>query len=547
MRLSKRVSALIVAVSLIPVSVLITTATSATPSGDFITEWTLNSTDTITLPLYSAGTYNFTVDWTSDGTIDGTVTSDNDPDAVSPVLGAGTHTVTISGDLEGWNFNEQDTSVALITDVKQWGNVKLGNETAYFYDAENLDISATDAPDLSNTTDLTEMFVNAYALTTPDFSAWDTSKVTRFSDMFLDASSFNGNVDNWDVSSGTSFSGMFEAASVFNRDIGYWDVLSGTSFSSMFEDAGLFNGDIGYWDVSSGTGFSSMFRDAGLFNGDIGYWDVSSGRVFNDMFRGATSFNSDISYWNTSKATQMPAMFYGATSFNRDIGYWDVSNVTEMQSMFKGATSFNQDIGYWDVRAVKESQAMFQNATTFNQDIGYWSFDSMGTKTCGSSSTRNCIRNMFNGASNFAQNLSYWEFCMSDPGNFSTGSAMTGTPVWSSVNVNIICTAPSPANSRSSVQAAQASRGTIAHFMINYVTPTGRKQSYPWVYDSVKLIGTSTATLPVPSVSSMTFTGWYSKNSLINGQTASAVGSDPNDEVFAGIIPSELAQVLGLP
>ena len=79
--------------------------------------------------------------------------------------------------------------------------------------------------------------------------------------------------------------------------------------------------------------------------------------------------------------------------------------------------------------------------------------------------------------------------------------------------------------------------------MINYVTPTGRNQSYPWAVAS----GTSTATLPQPSVSSMTFTGWFSKNSLINGQVATAVGSDPNNEVFAGIIPTELAQVLGLP
>ena len=149
-----------------------------------------------------------------------------------------------------------------------------------------------------------------------------TTAVTDTNAIFINKSSFNGDISLWDVSSVTNMNNMFAIANAFNGDISGWDVSSVTNMSSMFQLARAFNGDISVWDVSSVTNMSSMFQSASAFNGDISVWDVSSVTNMGYMFNDASTFNGDISGWDVSSVMDMSAMFSSAAIFNQNLEEW---------------------------------------------------------------------------------------------------------------------------------------------------------------------------------------------------------------------------------
>ena len=157
-----------------------------------------------------------------------------------------------------------------------------------------------------------------------------------------------------------------------------------TDMTEMFLDASDFNGDISSWDVSNVTDMYKMFENSRSFNGDLSSWDVSNVINMGRVFVRANSFNGDLSSWDVSNVTNMNGMFAEASNFNIDISSWDVSNVTSMLEMFEGASSFNSDISSWDVNSVdyvydqglevfiSGMEGMFLDAISFNQDLSSW-------------------------------------------------------------------------------------------------------------------------------------------------------------------------------
>ena len=290
--------------------------TAAEPDDYFVTTWSIAANDrTITIPVGgSTGTY--TVHWG-----DGTSSADVSGDQSHTYESAGDYTVRISGDFARISMADSPASAAKLKSIDQWGAMRWSSMASAFRDASNMIYNATDSPDLSGVSDM--------------------------SDMFRGASSFNGDISAWDVSSVTDMGGMFHHASSFNGDISGWDVSSVTDMGGMFHHASSFNGDISAWDVSSVTEMYDLFNGASSFNGDISGWDVSSVTEMNDLFATASSFNGDISAWNTSSVIDMRHMFVGASSFNGDISAWDVSSVAVMDQMFLYTFSFNQNLGPW--------------------------------------------------------------------------------------------------------------------------------------------------------------------------------------------------------
>ena len=282
-----------------------------------------------------------------------------------------------------------------------------------FDGASSMAYNAKDAPDLSGVADMSNMFRDATSFD-GDLSGWDTSGVADMSGMFETAYSFDGDISTWDVSSVTNMNQMFRSATAFNQDISGWDVSSVTDMSGMFFGATAFNQDINTsgnsWDVSSVTTMYDMFFGATAFNQDISGWDTSGVTDMSFMFRDAASFDGDISTWDVSSVTSMYAIFRGATAFNQDISDWDTSGVTSMTSMFKDATAFNQDISGWDTSGVADMWSMFDGATAFNQDISDW--DVSGVTD---------MDRMFDGATAFSQNLGKWYVVLSG-GNVTEGS-----------------------------------------------------------------------------------------------------------------------------
>ena len=368
-----------------------------TPSpGAFMTTWRTGNAGATNNDQLKIGTqgngYNYQIDW-GDGFSDENVTGD----IIHTYASAGTYTVLITGDFPRIFFDEVGYDNRKLLSIVQWGDIIWQSMSYAFYGCSNLVGNSSDAPDLSQLSDMSNMFDGASRFN-QDISAWDVSKVNNMSEMFHNARSFNQDISSWDVSSVIDMTHMFGDASSFNQDISLWDVSAVTKMYWMFSSADNFNQDISRWDVSSVTDMHFMFGNSDSFNQDISSWDTSSVIDMSHMFVNTSSFNQDISLWDVSSVTNMSGMFSDANSFNQYIGNWDVSSVTDMSGMFENARNFNQYIGSWDVSKVIDMSLVFGRATSFNQDISSWDTSSVTDMT-----------GMFLSATSFNQDISSWD------------------------------------------------------------------------------------------------------------------------------------------
>ena len=256
-----------------------------------------------TIPTTGTG-YNYNVDCDNDGVNEATAQTGN---YTCSYATAGTYTIRIkdnSGALTGFPriyFNNGGDSQKLLT-IVQWGKGKWTSMASAFFGCANMTMTATDAPDLSG--------------------------VTNMSNMFRDASVFNGNIGNWNTGNVTNMGSLFNGAKDFNQDIGVWDTANVTDMSNMFQ--------------------------ASDFNQDIGDWDTANVTTMSNMFHVNHAFNQDISGWNTSKVTNMNGMFRYAAAFEQNLGSWDVTAVTDATSMFYGmtlsTTNYDALLQGWDAQ-----------------------------------------------------------------------------------------------------------------------------------------------------------------------------------------------------
>lgn len=86
----------------------------------FITEWTVEAGDTITLPISGNGTCDFTVNY-GDGSDAVKVTSKNDENRIHTYTTAGTYIVTIKGQCQQFDFGSVNISKDKISKIVQWG------------------------------------------------------------------------------------------------------------------------------------------------------------------------------------------------------------------------------------------------------------------------------------------------------------------------------------------------------------------------------------------------------------------------------------------
>ena len=366
------------------------TVNEAGSTANFITTWrTTTANESITIPTEGIG-YNYIVYWG-----DGSSESGQRGNATHSYTSAGDHTVSIGGIFPRIYFNNEGDT-AKIREVTQWGNTAWTSMTNAFYGANNLTVTATDAPDLSGVTDMRDMFHGATSFN-QDISGWNTATVEYMQNMFNGATAFNQDIGGWNVEEVTGMDYMFSGATSFNGDIGGWNTAQVTDMQSMFSGASSFNQDIGNWNTAQVWLMYSMFFGASSFNQDIGNWNTEQVWRMSSMFSGASSFNQDIGNWNTEQVTDMRWMFSEATSFSQDIGNWNTAKVTNMQNMFNGATSFNQDIGNWNTAQVTTMSYMFYEATAFNQDIGNWNTAQVTDMLF-----------MFFNATSFDQNVGRW-------------------------------------------------------------------------------------------------------------------------------------------
>lgn len=293
------------------VTIMVTDVVEVDPrdAAAFVTTWrTTMDNESIELGLTQGLSYDYTIDW-GDGTVE-EIIGDANP---SHIYGsAETYTVAIVGDFPSLRMESvvQNQRDKLMT-IEKWGNNQWETMEYAFYFCSNMQYTATDIPNLSLVTDLSNMF---------EFAV-----------------SFNGDIGNWDVSGIVDMRRMFTGAEIFNQDIGDWDVRNVTDMSVMFSNALLFNQDIGSWEVDMVQTMVAMFQDT-------------------------DAFDQDLSDWNVGNVEDMRAMFLFAEAFNRDLSAWNVSSVTMMTNMFRNAISFNQDLGAWNLNEIEDMVGMLTNS-----------------------------------------------------------------------------------------------------------------------------------------------------------------------------------------
>ena len=210
-----------------------------------------------------------------------------------------------------------------LIDITQWGTVAWTSMEYAFNSCSNLQISATDVPNLSGVTNMSLMLNSCTKLNSiPNMDSWNTGNVTNLSNMFGSCPAFNQSIGGWNTANVTNMSQMFFNASSFNQSIGGWNTANVTDMSAMFYNASAFNQPIGGWNTTNVTDMSSMFYNASAFNQSIGGW-------------------------STDNVTDMTGMFTSTTGFNQPLNNWNVSNVGDMSNMFKNASVFNQSLAAW--------------------------------------------------------------------------------------------------------------------------------------------------------------------------------------------------------
>ena len=326
----------------------------------------------------------------------------------------------ITGFFEAWNTDSKRLIDVVLLGTNVWTILAKA-----FKDYPNMDVTATDVPDLSACQDVNYMFAGCTSLVNGNgsISGWQTANVTNMSGMFYGATAFNKPL-NWNTANVTNMSGMFYGATAFNQLLN-WNTANVTGMSNMFYGATAFNQPLN-WNTANVTNMESMFYSAAAFNQPLN-WNTANVTNMANMFASATSFNQPLN-WNTANVTNMGGMFYGATAFNKPLNFntvnvtnmwgmfqnafsfnqplnWNTQNVATMGYMFAksgygvvGNMSFNQDISSWNTANVTDMQSMFMNNIAFNQPIGTWNTAKVTNMSW-----------MFYGATSFNKNISGWD------------------------------------------------------------------------------------------------------------------------------------------
>jgi surface protein len=125
------------------------------------------------LPLTTSTGLNAVVDW-GDSTTD-TITVFNAAEVTHTYASSGTYTISITGTLPGFRFNNAGDKLKIIN-ISSWGVLNI-TTTSAFLGCTNLTCSATDAPTITS---------------------------TSLGSTFRACTNFNGNIGNWDVSAVTN-------------------------------------------------------------------------------------------------------------------------------------------------------------------------------------------------------------------------------------------------------------------------------------------------------------------------------------------------------
>ena len=208
-----------------------------------------------------------------------------------------------------------DHSAKAVVSIDSWGNIPWKSMAYFAAECEALNKLPEDSPDLSQVSDMNDMFYKASSFNQP-LENWNVSKVTNMVRVFYDAAAFNQPLEKWNVSNVTNMARVFHEAVSFNQPLEKWNVSKVTKMAGMFFCASSFDQPLEKWNVSNVADMSWMFTRASLFDQPLEKWNVSNVTDMSDMFHKAVIFNQPLDKWDVSKVENMDDMFNGAEAFS---------------------------------------------------------------------------------------------------------------------------------------------------------------------------------------------------------------------------------------
>lgn len=312
----------------------------------FITTWKtdnpgVSGDNQVTIFTKPSLDYNYSIDW-GDGTMIESVNEAITHTYPTP----GTYQIKIYGDFPSISFGyginggtDGETDRLKLIEVNQWGSQEWLSLFGGFQGCANLNVSATDIPNLTKSSSISFLFKECESLV------------------------YNTSISRWDVSNIKYMSGTFYECGLFNQDISDWDTKNVINISGMFSGAALFNQPIGSWNTGRVEEMDALFARAQSFNQPLNDWDIGNVNSLRTVFFGASSFNFPLDNWKVTQVVDMTNLFNGATAFDQDLSSWDVAQVQNMIDMFRDS---GLSVDSYDLLLNSWSNQALQNGVNFN-------------------------------------------------------------------------------------------------------------------------------------------------------------------------------------
>ena len=204
------------------------------------TTQTGSASDTFVFSCGSTGTYNAVIDW-GDGTTSD-ITSYNDADLTHVYASSGTYQIKISGELPWIKFNT-GVDRQKVMSIDNWGIIPWRSFQYAFSGCINMDILATDIPDLTtnSVSNISQIFRSCNSITSVSFVGWDTSNVTTMALMFQSLTSCTSiDLTGIDTSNVTNFNQTFSnVPDDIIIGVDTWNIEKVTNFGNTFFNSAL--------------------------------------------------------------------------------------------------------------------------------------------------------------------------------------------------------------------------------------------------------------------------------------------------------------------
>ena len=219
------------------------------------------------------------------------------------------YTVVMNDFLKEINFNSLNYYITKITEIPKAYEMNVLKDL-FSYKSKLTEIVGIENLDVSNVTDMKQMFYNCSALTELDLSLWDVTNVTDMTDMFYNCNNLNYlNISNWRNKDIINVSVNGNIKTIICRNSNVIPTGIGSSNNSLVEQIDFSNSEFRMMD------FINMFRNCSNLK-NINFDGCHANYINNieSMFWGCSSLESIDVSWITKSVYYASWVFYGCTS-----------------------------------------------------------------------------------------------------------------------------------------------------------------------------------------------------------------------------------------